>query len=365
MRLARYLYRLRTEGGGPGRQAAAVGLGVFIGCTPFYGAHLWMCIAAGWLLRLNRLKMYLAANVSNPFLAPLIVFSEIQAGSWVRRGVAYPLTVDALRRLDPWTFAADLLIGSALVGGALGAVAGLVTWAMRGTRLDREVEDLIGDAAASYLDVGISAWELANGKLRLDPLYREAYRRIAWPDDGRILDLGCGRGLMLSVAAAHYRRRPGAAAGVALCGFEYRPRMVRLARRALGDAAVVEQADLAMSPLPACAVAMLFDVLHCLPEGAQESLLTRVRDSVEPGGLLAIREADAGGGWRFAAGQACNRTVALCQGRWRRRFHFRTAAEWAALLGRHGFTLQDGPVRQSGLFANVLMVARRECRAGL
>ena len=48
---------------------------------------------------LNRLKMYLAANISNPFVAPVLLFSEIQIGAWLRRGAVHPLTLDAIRQV--------------------------------------------------------------------------------------------------------------------------------------------------------------------------------------------------------------------------------------------------------------------------
>ena len=84
-RLRRIFYDLRTEGRGPVRDAAALGVGILIGCSPFYGFHLLLVWSVGWLLRLNRLKMYLAANISNPLFSPLLVLAEIQAGAWARR----------------------------------------------------------------------------------------------------------------------------------------------------------------------------------------------------------------------------------------------------------------------------------------
>ena len=56
-RLRRLFRDLRTEGAGPVRESAAVAVGVFIGCLPFLGLHLVMCLAVGWLFRLNRLKV--------------------------------------------------------------------------------------------------------------------------------------------------------------------------------------------------------------------------------------------------------------------------------------------------------------------
>ncbi len=360
--LLRYLYRLRTEGGGRGRQAAAIGLGVFIGCTPFYGLHFWMCLAAGWMLRLNRLKLYLAANISNPLFAPVIVLCEIQVGSLIRRGAAYPVSVAGLRGVSPWLFAADLLLGSLVLGGVLGAAAAAFTWAFGPAGLDPPDEELIADAAASYLDIGVAAWELANSKLRYDPIYRGILASVPLPGEGRILDLGCGRGLMLALLAAHYRRAglTEGSARVLLHGIDHRSHLVRLSRRALGEAAHVELAELATCTLPPCRMAMLVDVLHDLPEHAQEALLARVRDSVGPGGYLVIREIDAAGGWRFGASVWARRATAILQGRWGSRFHFRTASEWQVVLRRFGFTTESAPLGQRPSSVKEWFAFRRE-----
>ena len=126
--MRRFVHDLRTEGSGPGRDATAVGLGVFIGSLPFYGFHLAICLAAGTLLRLNRVKLYLAANISNPFMAPFLILSELQAGSLVRRGELRPLTIEAVKRINPWSLGADILIGAVIVGAVLGLAIGSATW---------------------------------------------------------------------------------------------------------------------------------------------------------------------------------------------------------------------------------------------
>ena len=82
----RLFYGLRSEGAGAGREATAVGVGVFIGCLPFYGFHLLLCWITGWLFGLNRLKIYLAATISNPLIAPMLIVTELQASAWLRRG---------------------------------------------------------------------------------------------------------------------------------------------------------------------------------------------------------------------------------------------------------------------------------------
>jgi uncharacterized protein (DUF2062 family)/trans-aconitate methyltransferase len=340
------------------RLAAEIGLGVFVGCLPLFGSRLWLCAGLASAFRLSRLQLYLAANVFTPLLAPVIAFAHIQLGSYVQDGAVHPVSLASLARTSPWHVSGDLLVGSLVAGTVLAAFAAAATWTFARSWFDPRQEHLIAAAAATYLRIGVQPWKAANAKLRFDPVYRESIRGVQWPSEGRVLDLGCGRGLMLSVLARHLEER-GAGAALQLHGIEYRPRMVRLARLALGSRATVEQADLMTCPLPPSRVAMLFDVLHCLPESAQENLLARLQTSVEPGGYLLLREADAAGGAGFTAVSVCNRIVALAQGRWERRFHFRTAEGWVGLLARFGFSAEVVPANEATPFANVLITARR------
>src|SRR5690242_5989571 len=97
-RLAAALHRYRTEGAGPVRKAWAVALGLFIGALPLYGLHLLLSIALGRLFRLNRFTVYLAANNSNPFVAPILTITEIETGAWLRTGRFYTIaTADTIR----------------------------------------------------------------------------------------------------------------------------------------------------------------------------------------------------------------------------------------------------------------------------
>ena len=72
-----------------------------------------------------------------------------------------------------------------------------------------------------------------------------------------------------------------------------------------------------------------------------------------------MREADAAAGWRFRLVRFGNRITALCRGRLRPRFAFRTAAEWQAELADLGFDVSVAPMGDGTPFANVLLVARR------
>jgi len=366
-RLTATLYRFRTEYNTPGRQAAAIALGLFIGATPFIGFHLLLTLGFASLFRVNRLKAYLAANISNPFVAPFLYAAEIQVGAWLRMGHTYSAATLSEMRLGG--LAIDILIGSVVIGAALAAVGAAVTyWAVRGRGDGPQVAELIDAAAERYLVSSISAWEFARSKMRMDPVYFEVLKSGVLPQHGVFLDLGCGQGLMLALlVAARERFRagrwppgwPAPPVDIELRGIELRPRVARRAQRALGSEAVIATEDLTHSSLPPCAAVGLFDVLHLMSRDAQDRLLRDVHGAIAPGGCLLIREADAEGGVRFWMVRAGNRVNAIAQGRGRRKFQFDTQPGWCARLSELGFRIERSTRLDNGPFANFLITARR------
>jgi SAM-dependent methyltransferase len=355
---------LRTEGDTPARQSAAVGIGVFIGCLPLYGLHLPLCLAACRLGRLNRIKMYLAANISNPALAPLLLFVSVQLGALVRTGHPYELSLAAVSDAGPWRFGQDLLVGSVIVGTVLGLAGAAVAWAV--ARAPERTDALFEAAADLYLPASVTAWEFARNKLKADPAYGWIVTNVALPRVGRLLDVGCGQGLLLAALAtargwARERRWPPhwpPPPRYDLAGIEVRPRAATLARRALGDRVTIVQGDVRDVPFDGADVIVMMDVLHLLPGPAQEALLARAVRALGAGGVLLVREADRGAGWRFRAVQIGNRITALVRGRWRQRFAFRSEAEWRALLAGLGLGVERVPLPEGPVFGNVLLVAR-------
>ncbi len=357
--LRRTFYDLRTEGQGRVREACAIAVGLFIGCMPFYGFHLLLCWVVGRLLRLNRLKLYLAANVSNPVLAPLLVFAELQIGAWIRTGAFLALTLETARTVTPWQFGAHLMVGSIVLGGVLGAVGGLATYlALGGGTRDPVFEKLASAAADRYAITSITAWEFARGKLRGDPVYRDVLLGGWLPSGGRLLDIGCGQGLMLALLAEaqrvealpHFER---------MVGVELRPHRARLARAALGSDAEILETDARTTSPGTCRVVLLFDVLHMMPRRDQDALVASAVSALEPGGLIVVREADASAGWRFHAVRFGNRVTAMASGAWHQPFAFRTLEEWRACFSRHGLEVEGAPASAGTPFANHLFRLRR------
>lgn len=131
-----------------------------------------------------------------------------------------------------------------------------------------------------------------------------------------------------------------------------------IARRALGTDAVIEQRDLRELEFPRrCAAVALIDVLLYLPE--PDRVLHAAAHAVAPGGVLLVREPDAGAGLAFAFTRLSSWFDALARGRSRARRNYRSAAQWRAQLEGLGFNVEAEPMSSGTPFANLLFVCRK------
>jgi SAM-dependent methyltransferase len=212
----------------------------------------------------------------------------------------------------------------------------------------------------------------ARGKLRHDPIYFELLARGLVPDGARVLDLGCGQGILLAFlveaeAAARAGRWPAGCAlpprKLELRGLELSPMEVRRARRALegegGPEADVAVADLADAKLPETDAIVAIDVVHYLAPPLQDDLLARVAAALAPGGVFLLRVCDADAGWRTRLTRLGDRLGTLSKLGRAGRLYLRSAAEWRARLEALGLATEASPMSAGPPFANVLLVARK------
>lgn len=235
------------------------------------------------------------------------------------------------------------------------------------TAAGRFEAQLIDGASARFLPAGRFAYHFARGKLGGDPAFLALLRHGWLRDARRLVDLGCGQGLLLAwlLAArdAHAAGQwptdwPAAPAWDSYTGIDFRAEDIARARVAAGGRATFRQADLRDATLPDGDAFLLFDVLHYLPLDAQVALLERIRERVPTGGLLLARVGDAAAGLRFRLGTWVDRAVMLARRYRDSELHCRAVAEWRSVLGRAGFHSETVPLSQGTPFANVLLIAR-------
>ena len=232
-------------------------------------------------------------------------------------------------------------------------------------------------ACAPYRAAGRFAWHFARGKLGRDPVFRHLAARglLEHRADAaagaeapmRVLDIGCGQGLLASLLAALET--------LALDGPRWRyhgidlmPRDVDRARAALGalpSAPEFACADMREAEFPPSDIAVILDVLHYVDHDAQRRVLERLRDALHPGGRLLLRVGDLASGPGYAASQWVDRAVTRVRGHGAAPTWGRPLADWLALLGELGYAVAGtAPMSHGTPFANVLVVAHARPAGG-
>ena len=230
-----------------------------------------------------------------------------------------------------------------------------------------EWKSLVDAASAPYRAHGQFAWHFARGKLGLDPVFSHLLRHGLIAPQARVLDIGCGQGLLASLLrAAGVRAQRGqwpadwasAPVDARVHGIELMPRDVARAQAALGDSAEFVCGDMRHAPFPAVDAVVILDVLHYVSIAEQNEVLLRVRRALRLGGVLLLRVGDANARRRFTISQWVDRLVTRVRGHRVMPVYGRTLAVWIAQLESLGFEVQSLPMSRGTPFANVLLTAR-------
>lgn len=94
------------------QMAVALGMGVFVGCTPFYGFHTPIILALAFLLRFNAPLAWIGTQISFPLIAPVLIAASVMIGKKLVVGSSFT----------------EWLVGSLVLGVLLGGLTGLLTW---------------------------------------------------------------------------------------------------------------------------------------------------------------------------------------------------------------------------------------------
>lgn len=229
---------------------------------------------------------------------------------------------------------------------------------------------LIAAASLPYRNVGRFAWHFARGKLGIDPVFRHMLHTGLIPPQARVLDIGCGQGLLASLLhrCAEFERSgrwpsgwAPAPAPAQVTGIELMPRDVSRAQAALGDSAVFICGDMRHTPFPAVDAVdavVILDVLHYITIPEQDEVLARVRRALPAGGALLLRIGDAAATRGFVVSQWVDRVVTFVRGHRVVPQFCRTLGDWQVQLESLGFAVRSQPMSEGTPFANVLLIAR-------
>jgi SAM-dependent methyltransferase len=230
---------------------------------------------------------------------------------------------------------------------------------------------LIEQAAALYRPLGKFAWRFARGKLKNDPVFAGLLRLGLIPAQSRVLDIGCGQGLLaallcsLQTGSSALKQWPKdwapAPLGVCLRGIELMPADVVRAQGALEQHRQQAQfilGDMCSTDFGKADVAVILDVLHYVNFDAQNDILRRVRTALNAEGRLLLRVGNAAAGLPFHWSNWVDTLVALVRRQRWVRLYCRPLSQWLTDLAHLGFHVETVPMHKGTPFANVLLIAR-------
>jgi SAM-dependent methyltransferase len=209
------------------------------------------------------------------------------------------------------------------------------------------------------------ARHFAFGKLTRDPVFRHVLESGVVPPGARVVDLGCGQGLLAALLAACGEEGaawpaawPPAPVPRSLHGIDLAGRDVERAREAAGPGMRFDRDDIRTAGFGSADAIMLLDVLHYLDRDGQDRVLDRVREALAPGGVIVLRVADASPSLRFRITLAVDRLASRIRGQRPGPFHCRPLDAWRAELERRGLEVEGRTMSGGTPFANTLLVAR-------
>jgi uncharacterized protein (DUF2062 family)/2-polyprenyl-3-methyl-5-hydroxy-6-metoxy-1,4-benzoquinol methylase len=371
--LGRAYQRLRGSDLTPLRLGLSVAVGLFVGCLPLYGAHFLLCAALAMPLRLNLLVAYAAAHISIPPSLPFLWFAALQIGTVLLTGEWLPLVPTDLTPARVAKLAGTLLLGSLVLGAALGVVGGTAAFLVArlvGRRAGQPsaavwLEKAMLRTARRYARAPAAGRYYVRFKLLLDPLAEQllaAFRLLAAghatsgldPAVSRIVvDVGCGRGqysLLLHELGLSKQTH----------GFDHDAAKVELAigaaRAGRAVDATYQVRDVRQGPYPEGDLVLLLDVLHYLPHADQLLVLSLAAEALRPGGHVFVRETDRGSGVgaRWAAWfERVARRLGINRGE---QLELVTTRSLVDMLSDAGFLVLSS---ERGTLDNVLCVARK------
>jgi 2-polyprenyl-3-methyl-5-hydroxy-6-metoxy-1,4-benzoquinol methylase len=218
------------------------------------------------------------------------------------------------------------------------------------------VEDYESGAAVRAIARALPPVERAYALVRFG-IFRTkflALMNLILPEEGRILDVGCGFGLFSVYFALLGPRR-------ALRGVDPDARRVRMAERVaaalgVGDRAGYQVASAErLDGAEAYDAVYMLDVLHHLPAAEQIPVLRRLRDRVAPGGVLLIKEVTTDSPWRLKFTELLDRAMVGPD----EPLNYRHHQEWADILRWLGFAVRTVRVPDVLPYPHVVLVARR------
>jgi 2-polyprenyl-3-methyl-5-hydroxy-6-metoxy-1,4-benzoquinol methylase len=223
------------------------------------------------------------------------------------------------------------------------------------TQRKLEAPEIYGTAATARIASALPPFERAYATVRFTILRSKllSVMDLLLPEEGRILDVGCGFGLFAAYFGQTQPRRT-------IIGVDHDARRIALARhvsRTLGldHEFIAGDARDAQVRGPFDA-AYVLDVMHHIPENDQRALLVRLRDMLAPGGVLVLKDITTEPHFGLKFTELLDRLMVG----WSEPLAYRHHREWGEMLTELGFRVRAVRVPDILPYPHVVIAARKQ-----
>jgi uncharacterized protein (DUF2062 family)/trans-aconitate methyltransferase len=351
-RVRQFATTLLKEDLEPGRAAAAVFLGIFIGIVPIYGFQTVAAVGLALFFRLNKPLTVAGTFINNPLLQPVIVVASVELGYFLRGGSFRAFHLSALAGAHMKEELLAFVLGSVVLGVVVGGAGAAITAAVIQFKAPANpaLRDRIRFVRQMFAQCGWADRGFVRWKLRLDRIFE--LLAVEGLGSGTVVDLGCGYGMALSFAAFGDRSRR-------LVGCDLDAHRIAVAREALR----AMNADLSITDvrgldLPPAGLILILDVLQYLGAEEQLTLLKRCCSALVPQGILIFRVHDRERGVWSTITMAFDRLIFAC-GRAGTRPLTLPAAQYESVLKKAGMQVEARRFRNRLPLAHILFIAKK------
>jgi 2-polyprenyl-3-methyl-5-hydroxy-6-metoxy-1,4-benzoquinol methylase len=189
-------------------------------------------------------------------------------------------------------------------------------------------------------------------KLRICPLIAlETY----FPQEGTIIDLGCGNGLFSNILSLGSPERQ-------IIGLDLDEKKIEVANETKIQRAQItyQIGNVVEAEYPRGDVFTLVDVLYLIPYDKQEIILQKCYRSLPPGGNLIIKEMDKKPRWKYVW-NLLQETLAvkLIGFTLGERFYFRSQKDYADILQGIGFSVKSVPMHSGYWYPHIAYICTK------
>jgi 2-polyprenyl-3-methyl-5-hydroxy-6-metoxy-1,4-benzoquinol methylase len=209
----------------------------------------------------------------------------------------------------------------------------------------KEIFELYGNASfitRAYLSI----------KLRICPLIA---LETHFPQEGEIIDLGCGNGLFPNILSLGSSERR-------IIGLDLDEKKIEVANetKIQGAQITYQIGDVVDTDYPRGDVFTLVDVLYLIPYDKHEIILQKCYQSLPPGGALIIKEMDNKPRWKYVWNlfqeTLAVKLIGFTLGE---RFFFRSQVEYLKILGQIGFTVKPVPLDKGYWYPHIVYICTK------